>query len=157
MTEEVRAELVAALYRTRVFFDAVRAVAEPKDKTMTNADKISKVRVKAGEAKAALNALDAEILTMEDASSARGKVADIGRRAEKLAEDMARFQGWREDWTEQFKQFMRRLEAIAVVLDVPVDSTVRDAVKAEVMSLAKRKGEVTDLDGRLETILVESL
>ncbi len=157
MTEEVRGELISILGDARIFLDTVRAVPEPTDKKATNADKISKARQKAADAKKDLNATETEVSTSDDAARARGKVGEIARRAERLAEEMARLRNEREDWTGQFKQFSTRMGEIAETQGVEIDDALRDKLRPKLAELAKRKGNIDDIDGELETILVDSI
>ncbi len=157
MTEEVRGELVSILGNARIFLDTVRAVPEPTDKKATNADKISKARQKAVDAKRDLNATEMEVATTDDAARARGKVGEIARRAERLAEEIARLHNEREDWTGQFKQFSARMVEIAEVQGVEIDDMLRDKMRPKLIELAKRKGTIEDIDGELEAILIDSI
>ena len=156
MTEELRATLMGDLSNARFFLDAVRAVPEP-DKKAANANKISKVRARAAELKRDLNGVEQEISTTDDAARARGKVAEIVKKAERAAEEISRLQNGREDWTTRFKSFMMKLGEVAKAQDVALDDQTSEKIKVKVTELARRKGEVTDLDGELEAIIIDSI
>lgn len=74
-----------------------------------------------------------------------------------LAEEMARLRNEREDWAGQFKQFNARMVEIAVAQGVEIDDILRDKMRPKLTELAKRKGTIEDIDGELETILVDSI
>jgi HrpA-like RNA helicase len=154
MTAELRVTLMSGLANARFFLDSVRAVSEP-DKKATNADKISKVRIRAAELKRDLNGVEQEIATTEDAARARGKAADIFRRAERVAEEMSKYQNIREDWPTRFKTFMTKLGEIAKAQDATLDDPTLEKIKTKVAELARSKGEVVDLDGELEAIIID--
>jgi DNA repair exonuclease SbcCD ATPase subunit len=157
MTDELRTELSDILRSARIFLDTVRAVPEPTDKKTTNADKISKARTRAADAKKDLNAIEGELATIDDALRARGRVGDIARRAEKIAEDMARLKGEREDWTGGFKTVSARMTEIAAGQGVELDDKLQSILRPKLIELAKRKGEIADMDGELESILIDSI
>ncbi len=157
MTEEIRSELSDILRNARIFLDTVRAVPEPTDKKTSNAEKISKARTKAADAKKDLNSIESELATIDDAPRARGRVGDIARRAERLAEDMARLRNEREDWTGQFKTINARMVEIATAQGVEIDEKLQGILRPKLIDLAKQKGEIADLGEELESILIDSI
>lgn len=157
MTEEVRGELVSILDNARIFLDTVRAVPEPKDRKATNADKISKARQKAADAKKELNATETEVSTSDDAARARGKVGEIAHNAERLAKEMARLRNEREDWTDRFKQFSTRIGEIAKREGVEMNDALREKLQPKLVELAKQKETIDGINEELETILVDSV
>ena len=156
MTEELRSTFMSDLANSRFFLDSVRAVPEP-DKKDENAGKISKVRARAIELKRNLNIVEQELATTDDAARARGKVAEIVKRAERAAEEISRFQNGREDWVKRFKLFMSRIAEIAKAQDVGLDNSTIDKIKPKAAELARRKGEIADLDGEAESIIIDSI
>lgn len=156
MTEGLRKTLIEDLINARFFLDTVRAVPEPNKKTAI-ADKISKVRARAAEIKRDLNSIEQELVITDDAARARGKVVDIVRRAKRAAEEMARLKNNREDWPDRFKTFMEKLGEIAKTQNVALDAPTLEKIKAKVAELATQRGELADLDGELESIIIDSI
>lgn len=156
MTEDLRATLMTDLANSRFFLDTIRAVPEPNKKA-ANADKISKVRVRAAELKRDLNLVEQELTTTDDATRARGKVAEIVKKSERAAEEISRLQNGREDWPKRFNMFMAKLAEVAKAQDVALDKPAFDRIWPEVAKLAKRKDEITDLDGEVEAIIIDSI
>jgi hypothetical protein len=156
MTEELRAELGRELATARFFLETVRAVPEP-DKKADNADKISKIRARAADLKRALNAVERELAASADADRARGQVRDIVKKSEKTAADLARLQKVREDWPDNFQKFMAKLLAAAKDLGEEIKDSAMADIRVKLTALARRRGEVADLDGEIETILLDSI
>ncbi|MBI5222348.1 MAG: DEAD/DEAH box helicase [Candidatus Magasanikbacteria bacterium] len=156
MTEELRATLANQLANARFFLESVRAVPEP-DKKATNSDKISKVRAKAAELKRELNGVEQELSTTDNATRARGQVAEIVRKAERAAAEISRLQNSREDWPDRFKTFITKLAEVAKAQDVALDNPTLDKIRPKVAELSKRKGEIVDLAGEVETIIIDSI
>ena len=156
MTEELRAALAGQLANARYFLESVRAVPEP-DKKAANADKISKVRARAAELKRDLKGVEQELTTTDDAARARGKVAEVVKKAGRSAGEISRLQNGREDWPDRYKIFMARLGEVAKAQDVALDESTLDKIRPKIAELAKRKGEAVDLDGEVETIIIDSI
>jgi HrpA-like RNA helicase len=156
MSEELRTTLADQLANSRFFLDSVRAVPEP-DKKATNSDKISKVRARVADVKRNLKAMEQELSTTDDAARARGKIAEIVRKAEKATEEISRLQSGRGDWPQRFKTFLARAKEIANDQEVELDEQMLEKMKQKLAELAKQKGEVYDLDGELEAIIIDSI
>jgi len=156
MTEKLRTTLADQLANSRFFLSIVRAVPEP-DKKATNADKISKVRARAVEIKRDLNIMEQELAMTENAARARGKIAEIVRKAEKAAEEISRLQNGRDDWPQRFKTFLVRAKEVATVQEVELDEPTLEKMKQKLVELAKQKSEIDDLDGELEAIIIDSI
>jgi chromosome segregation ATPase len=132
-------------------------VPEPAKKQTKTDEKISGVRTKAAIAKKDLHEVATDLAAMDNAGRARSRIGDIARRAERLAEEMARLQGEREGWTERFKEFSLRMAEIATTLEVEVNDTLREKMRPSLIALAKCKKEIDSLDEELEAILVENI
>ncbi|PJA89710.1 MAG: hypothetical protein CO137_02765 [Candidatus Magasanikbacteria bacterium CG_4_9_14_3_um_filter_32_9] len=156
MTEELRSTLMINLTNSRLFLDVVRSVLEP-DKKATNADKISKARTRARELKKDLNGVEQELSITDDTIRIRSKVAEIVRKSERVAEEISRLQNSREDWTDRYKKFMGKLDEVAKAQDVNLDNLTLNKIRQKVVELAKRKDEITDLDGEVEAIIIDSI
>jgi hypothetical protein len=156
MTDILRAQLLEELAYVRLFLDTVRAVPEP-DKKLPSASKISKERQRAADAKKELNQVTEEAKTSDDAPRLRGRVADLSRRCEKIAQEMARVKGEREDWPGRFRNLSTRLEKIAAAQEVAVDTALKEKIRDPLLKLAKKKTEPKDEDGELESILIDAL
>lgn len=156
MTEDLRASFMGDLTNSRLLIDLIRAVPEP-DKKAPNADKVSKLRIRAGELKRDLAEIEQELSATDDADRARGKVTDIVKKVERITVEIARLQNIREDWPDKYKTFMARLVAVAKLQNQALDVATLDKIRPKVAELAKHKGEVADLDGELELIVVDSI
>ncbi len=156
MTEELRSALADDLTNSRFFLEAVRAVPEPNKKS-ANADKISKVRVRATELKRDLAGIEKELSATDDAARARGKVFEIVKKAERAAEEISRFQNGREDWPGRYRSFMAKVEELAKAQDAALDKPALEKIKIKIAELARRKEEPPDLDGEIEAIIIDSI
>jgi HrpA-like RNA helicase len=154
LSEELRITLTDQLANSRFFLDSVRAVPEP-DKKAANADKISKIRARAADVKRDLNAMEQDLATTDDAARARSKIAEIVKKAEKAAEEISRFQNGREDWPQRFKTFLVRAKEVASAQEVELDEPTLEKMKQKLAELARQKGEMDDLDGELEAIIID--
>jgi HrpA-like RNA helicase len=156
MTEDLRAALLRDIADAHFFLTSVRAVPEPGSKEK-NAEKISKVRARAAELRRDLNAVEQNLHITNDAESARGKVDNIFRRAERAAEEMAKLQNGREDWPDRFKTYMAKIDDIAKTLDTALSAAALEKIRTKVAALTRHPGEPDNLDKALEEIIIESI
>jgi hypothetical protein len=156
MTEALRAILTRDIADAHFFLSIVRAVPEPGAKTV-NADKISKVRIRAAELRRELNTVEQSLAITDNAASARGRVTGIINRAERAAREMAKLQHGRENWPTLFKTYMARIDDMAKTLDTTLSAAALEKIRTKVAALARRPGEPENLDKALEEIIIESI
>ena len=53
--------------------------------------------------------------------------------------------------------FMTKLAEVAKAQDVVLDDLMLGKIRPKVVELAKRKGEIADLDGEAEAIIIDSI
>lgn len=156
MTEEIRALLLAELANARLFLDNAIVIPEP-DKKDPNAGKATKLKAKIKDARRELRDFETELAVMDDATRARGKVAELIRRAESAAKESARLMNKREDWPSVFQQYAARIREIAVAQEAELDDSALKKIYPKLIALAQQKRDPEDLDSELETILIDSI
>ncbi|OGH84968.1 MAG: hypothetical protein A2493_01735 [Candidatus Magasanikbacteria bacterium RIFOXYC12_FULL_33_11] len=156
MTDEIIETLTEQLDNAEFFIETVRAIPEP-DKKDPDASKISKLRARAVEIKRELKTLKYEITTTDDVARVSGKVIDIVKRSEKAADEMARLLNKRDDWTSRFKDFMIKMQEIALHQKLELEKEDLEKIKPKLVKLAQQKGDIIDLEDAIEEIIIDSI
>ena len=86
-----------------------------------------------------------------------GKVIDIVKRSEKAADEMARLLNKRDDWTSRFKDFMIKMQEIALHQKLELEKEDLEKIKPKLVKLAQQKGDIIDLEDAIEEIIIDSI
>jgi len=156
MTSELRNQFGEELSNARFLWDIVNSIPDAGKKD-PNASKIAKLKARIKEAKKELGAFAAELAKTDDASYARGKVADLVRRAESAGKEFARLSNKNEDWPSVLRQCAARVKEIAKEQEVEIDDPTWEKIRVKLASFSQQKNIPEDLDAELESILIDSL
>ena len=84
-------------------------------------------------------------------------MADIVKKSERAAGEISRLKNGREDWPDRFKTFVAKLAEVAKAQNVVLDNLMLEKIRPKIAELAKRKGEIADIVGELEELIVDSI
>ncbi len=154
MTDELRTIMQSELNTARFFLDLGRTLVIMGAKGAL-ADKIAKLRAKSTGYKNELKEVVRELADTDTAPRMRGKVTEIIRKSDKVAEDVGRLENVRDDWTYRFKHYMDRIVEIANIQEIIIDDTMYTKMRPLVAAKARAREEYGDIDEVLLSILVE--
>lgn len=158
MTEALRQQLLFDLEVARDLFEFLRNGLLPLKRLEKLRDE-QKKQLKVCDAIADrlkdLKAVVAEVGKIEDVARARGLTGDIIKKAEKAAQDLARFTGETVAWVDRFKSIMQMIPGIEEDWGGKLSDENRTKMIPRLVAIAKRQDDLDGLKKEIGEIVAE--
>lgn len=162
MTTEIRENFVLTLRTARELLSEASAFPEPglqglRGGELKEVEKLVKARTRAKEALSEIGRLERELPQIEEVQKGRSKVIELFKKAQKITEELARLRGENENWPERYQNYSEKIRAMAVNESVTLSPERWEKARPYLIALAKRRGQIEDVDRELEMIFMECL